>query len=228
MKKFNAILLLSLLVLNIMAQKSETRKIEAFNKIAAFGSLDVVIAKGDSNSIRLESESVDLKNVTVENEKDILKISVTDKLFNKHRNISVFITYKQLYGIKANGGAYFSSKQVIKTDSIEITAGNGSTVDLKIETNLVNADIGEGSSISLEGTCKKQNIEASTGGLYNSYDLKCPNTIAKANTGGTIKAAAYESLDAAASTGGSISYRGNPKLKKEHTVLGGSVEQLVE
>ena len=228
MKKFIAIVFLSLSVLNIGAQKSETRKIEPFTKIAAFGSLDVVISKGDSNLIKLESESVNLSNVNVENVKNVLRISVTDKLFNKSRNIKVFISYKVLNGLKASGGAYISNKQVVKTDSVEFSAGTGSTIDLKIEANSINADIGEGSTISLEGTCKNQNVEAGTGGLYNSYDLKCANTVAKVNTGGIIKVAAYESLDAAASTGGSISYRGNPKAKKERTSLGGSVEQLVE
>jgi hypothetical protein len=217
-----------LFVTNIWAQKSETRKIQPFSKISVFGSFDVVITKGDSNFIKLESESVNLANIKVENDKNTLNISVTDKLFDKYRNIKVFITYKELNGIKANGGSYVSSKQIVKTDSIDIIAGSGSTVDLKIETNSITADIGEGSTISLEGTCKKQSIEAGTGGLYNSYDLKCKNTTAKANTGGIIKAAAYESLDAYASTGGSISYRGNPQNKKEKTVLGGSVEQLVE
>ena len=217
-----------LFVTSVLAQKSETRKIKPFTKISAFGSLDVLITKGDSNSVKLESESVNLSNITVENDKNTLKISVTDKLFNKSRNIKVFITYKALNGLKASGGTYISSKQVVNTDSIEFSAGTGSTIDLKIEANSINADIGEGSTITLEGTSKTQTIEAGTGGLYNSYDLKCANTTAKVNTGGIIKVAAYESLDAAASTGGSISYRGNPKAKKERTSLGGSVEQLVE
>ena len=86
----------------------------------------------------------------------------------------------------------------------------------------------EGSTISLEGISKSLIVENTTGAIFNGYEFKCDTIIAKTNTGGLAKIYPLTKLDASAATGGQISYRGEPAIKKEKTILGGTIEQTAE
>jgi len=214
--------------LNGHSQKTETRDIESFDKISAFGSLEIYLEKGNKESLKLESETVDLNDITVKSEGKTLKISVTEKILSSHREVKVTITYKELRGIIIKGGAEIFDTTEISGDKLEIIAGSGSTLNLKLNLNTLQISVGQGADVTFEGKCKSQEIETSTGGLYNAYYLNCDSTYVKSNTGGLAKVSAIEYLNASASTGGQISYKGEPKIKKENTSLGGSIEKVQE
>lgn len=212
----------------VYSQNVQTRAINAFDKISAFGSLDIVLEKGNKESLKLESETVDLEYVHVKSDGMTLKINMTDMLFSDRRQVKVKITYRELRNITLRGGAEINDSSIISGDKLEITAGSGASVTLKLQLNAIQATVGQGAVITLEGKCKTQEIEASTGGIYNAYDLKCDSSYVKSNTGGVAKVYSVDLLDAAASTGGQISYRSEPQLKKEKTILGGTIEKVVE
>jgi hypothetical protein len=210
------------------SQKSETRSIEAFDKITAFGSIDIFLEKGNKEAIRLESESVDLSEVKVKMDGTTLKISVAEMLFSSSREVKITLVYRELRGITLRAGAALNDTSVISGDKLEIVAGSGAALNLKLKMNVLHASVGQGADVSIEGNCTSQEVEATTGGIYNAYYLKCNSSYVKANTGALVKVSAIDLLDASASTGGSVSYRGTPPIKKEKTLLGGSVEKVME
>ena len=69
-----------------------------------------------------------------------------------------------------------------------------------------------------------QEAKAATGGTLSAYQLDSEKTIIKANTGGSAKVIALDSIDASANTGGSIAYKGNPKKVRTKDGLSGSVK----
>ena len=210
------------------SQKSETRNIEAFDKITAFGSVDIFLVKGNKETIKLESESVDLSEVKVKQDGKTLKISVAEMLFSSSREVKITLTYRELRGITLRAGASLNDTSFISGDKLEIIAGSGAVLNLKLKLNALQISVGQGADVTIEGKCTTQEVETSTGGLYNAYFLKCDSSYVKSNTGGLAKVSAVDLLDAYASTGGDISYRGNPPIKKEKTILGGSVEKVEE
>jgi hypothetical protein len=228
MKK--GILFSTLLVagLTVHAQHVQNRDVDAFDKITVFGSMDVTLEKGNKEGVTIESSSVDIDDINIKNDGLTLKINSLDKIFNSRRQIKIKVVYRELRAITINGGAEMSGHMPVKGDRIELKAGSGSVLNLDIEMNVLKVDVCQGATINLEGSCHSQEIEASTGGIFNAYELKCDSSYVKANTGGLAKLKAISLFDAVASTGGQISYRGEPKVKKEQTILGGTIEKTIE
>jgi hypothetical protein len=228
MKRYILISALLNILITGKSQNTDSRSVEPFDKISIFGSIDATIEKSEKDSIYIESNTVELSKISVKTEDKTLKISATDKLFENRKQIRITIKFREIKEIKINGGAEITGKNEIHAKTMELIAGSGATITMKLNSNLVDATIGQGATLRLDGISKIQNVEASSGGIYSAYELICDTSYLKANTGGIVKAYSKILLDAAASTGGQISYRGDPKIKKEKTILGGSIEKMTE
>jgi hypothetical protein len=229
MKKIIQIICLAIISTTAtFGQNTQVKNIGKYKGIFVYGSIDLVINKGESDSFKVSSETILLDKINIRIEDSILKIGATDKLFSSYRNVQVSISKSTLRSIETSAGAYVNSKEPLVFDSLKLISETGSTIRLTLHGNYVNSYVGNGSTISLEGTCKSQEAKTVSGGIFNAYDLKSEKAIAKATTGGITKIAATENLDASVSMGGSVSYRGVPKSKKEHKVFGGSIEQVQE
>jgi hypothetical protein len=228
MKYFIPILIFLSILQTGKSQNILSKNIGPFDNISIFGSIDATIEKSENDSIFIDSDFVDMDKVSIKTEDKTLKISTTEKLFDNRKQFKIVIKYRELKKIKINGGAEITGKDEITEKTVELIAGSGATITIKVNSDFVDATVGQGATIRLGGTCRKQRVETSTGGIYSAYELKCDSGYLKANTGGIVKAFANSLLDAVASTGGQISYRGDPKIKKEKTILGGNIEKMAE
>ena len=229
MRKIVSLLIMSLCVAALsMSQSSQMRQIGSYNTISVFGSIDLLIAKGISDSVKIVSDSVLFNKVSVKVEDGVLRILATDKLFSKYRNVTVYLPYNVLKKVDARAGAFVSSKEPLNVDSLNLSAESGAVVKFTVTANYIKSYVGNGATITLDGTCISQVAKTGSGGIFNAYYLQSETAEANATMGGITKIAASKKLDASVSMGGSVSYRGIPKNKKEHKTLGGSIEQVQE
>jgi hypothetical protein len=176
----------------------------------------------------MESETVDLTKIRCKVKDNTLKIKLVRELFNKEKQVNILIEYKNIESIIVSNGASLISKDQVIADKLNIIEGNGSKIDFSINAGTIIANIDKGATLNLEGNCGKLDLEASAGAICNGYELKCDSAIVRANAGGLIKINAIKFLDAAASTNGEISYRGLPTILKQKTVLGGTIQKVIE
>jgi hypothetical protein len=228
MKK--SILLLAVLLYQLpnKAQQVYKPSISPFSKIEIYGSFDVEIRKSDKESVKMESETIDLTKVRCKVKKNTLKIKLVRKLFNQEKQVKVLIEYKNIESILVSNGAALMSKEPLKISNLTIIEGNGSKIDFVLNNGSIIANIDKGAVLSLEGTCKNFDIEASSSAICNAYELVSDSATVRANAGGLVKINAVKYLNAAASTGGDVSYRGKPTTLKQKTALGGTIEKVVE
>lgn len=228
MRKFITIAILALCSFYLV-NGQDTRTVEAkpFSKLVVFGSFNVELIPGLEESIKLESSDIDLSKVTVIQEGDYLKIKAAKNLFSKERKVKVYIVYKHLSYIKANGGAFVESTKAIEKQNLKLIARNGSNFNFPVSAENLSVVVGQGATVSLEGACGNLEVKAGNGGLFNAYDLKSANTNAKAKTGAIVKISSSKNLEASVFVNGQISYRGTPKLLVNQ-IFGGSVEKVKE
>ena len=69
-----------------------------------------------------------------------------------------------------------------------------------------------------------QNVEVTTGGIYEAYDLQSKQTIVVSASGATAEVNASEILDAKVRFGGNIYYIGAPEVLKTKKVIGGVIK----
>lgn len=202
-------------------------EVKSFSKLSVFGSFSVELMPDQKESVKLESSDIDLSKISIIQEGEFLQIKASKNLFSKHRKVKVYINYKQLSYIKANGGAYIESSKTVEKQNLKLIARNGSNFNFLVSAENLSVIVGQGATVSLEGACGNLEVKANSGGLFNAYNLKSAYTTAKAKTGAIIKISSSKNLEASVFANGQISYRGTPKLLVNQ-IFGGSVEKVTE
>ncbi len=206
--------------------QEEERGLPPFEAISVTGGIEVILESGDSERASIKTWGIDVEKVDLFVKGKTLKIQLLNLSKLDDRDVKVYVTYKEIKGVRATAGARVYGRDIIRADNFVVRVGSGGFADLEVETNSLEARAGEGGVIEISGNSDTVDVNASTGGRYEGYDLEANRTHAKASTGGEITVVAHESLDASANTGGSIHYRGQPKEKSTRTLFSGGIHKL--
>lgn len=226
MYRLSAILLLILVPALAMAQKSENRQVNSFTGIKTGEAIDVYLKKGDKEAVKVEVSGDNLDNVVTEVVGSYLKIHLRENgFFRNNTNVKVYVTYVSIDRIYASSAANVFAEGAIKADDLEIQASSAADIELKIEANQVRVHASSAADIILEGTAKSIDADASSSGEIDAYGLQVERADAKASSAGSIKLSVSQALEAGASSGGSVRYRGNPTRTNSHSSSGGSVKK---
>lgn len=227
MKKITNLLILVLLSFTTVLSAQINWDISGFSGIDVSGNINLLLEKGTEDKVMVsapDQESIDI-DIYVDAD-GVLKIYALKSLILDKCALKVKVTYTQLKSIKAIAGAEVYSRETIRTENLWIKAGSGGQIELNIDVDHLEARATEGGELELKGTVNSQYAFASTGGEYDGLELSCPQTQARANTGGEIMVNASETLSARANTGGVIEYFGEAKVQSLQTGISGKVRRL--
>ncbi len=211
MKKLIGAIVFIAFFTNLAAQdtKTQNRNIGTFNEIYAGKGVNVTLIEGDKEKVRIEIENADVTDVITNIKGRKLEIKLKTKIY-KDMSVMVYVTYKSLLSISTGTGAFIESNNTIYAENLELKAGTGSTIILDVDTKNIQTSLSS-SKVELVGKTEFQSVSCSTGGKYIADQLSSNEAYVKVSTGGTAWVQATDKLDAQTSTGGKISYIGNPK-----------------
>lgn len=201
-------------------------KLDTFDEISITGNIEVILQKGDEEKAVVETFGIPEDELNIGVRGQVLKLSLLNSIFYKNEKVKVTVYYKTLRAVRAHAGADVEATAPLEGDLLELRATSGAEVLLEIKANKLEAAATEGGILQVRGEVETQKASASTGGQYRALELTCKNTYVRAGTGGEAEVVALESLDANASLGGSIEYKGNPEERNRRTVLGGDVRKI--
>lgn len=224
MNRIAGIVLVALVSLTAYGQKSETRQVGPFKGIRTGEAIDVYLKKGDKEAVKVEVDGVSLSDVLTEVSGSYLKIHMREGNY-RNRNVKVYVTYVNLEKISSSSASNVFSEGVIKTPSLEINAASAGSVEIQVDAGSITADAASAGDITLEGKTKTLFAEASSAGSIDAYNLDAENVNVQAVSAGSAKVSASKELEAAASSGGSVRYRGNPTKTNTDSSSGGSVKK---
>lgn len=220
-KLFFGLSVFVLLAISTTSFAFSNKALSPFDEIILSGNVSALLVAGDEENIAIKNDEERLDFYV---EGRTLKVKAKDLVqYNKTPTIKVIITYKKLRAIKARAGASAYSQDAIKGDGLELRFSSGATGEIEVQQNSLEVGVSEGGQLELAGITGWQEVKVATGGTLSAYKLDADNTIVKANTGGNAKVVALESIDARANTGGSITYKGNPKKIQKKDGLSGTV-----
>ncbi|MEJ5264441.1 MAG: head GIN domain-containing protein [Bacteroidales bacterium] len=223
-----ALLLCSALFLQpIAAQPVRQMEIPAFKAVEVLGNFEVVIEESSKEGISLIGSEEEVGRIKIAVKNGVLRISDIKSL-DKRSEAMIVVKYVRLEKILASAGSLVYKKDDWKTDNIVITCSSGAKVDFSLQAGKITAGVDKGGTLTLKGTAKYVEAEASTGGIYDAFELKTDSATIRANTGGLAKVYATHYLQANAGAGGEIIYRRMPKKLVPKKVLGGKIEQMIE
>jgi putative autotransporter adhesin-like protein len=217
--------LLLLSTATVSAQQSEIRSIESFRGLKASEGIDVYLKQGSKESARVEVSGINLQNIITEVSGNYLKIHLKDGRYSNSKNIKVYVTYVEINKLSASSAASIFSDGIMKVKEMDISSSSAGSIEISVESASVKVSASSAGEIDLKGKTVNITVEASSAGEIDAYDLEAENVNANASSGASIKINATKELEAHASSGGSIRYRGDPAKATTNSSSGGSVKK---
>lgn len=226
MKMKALILLFWLSATAAFAQESEMRDVGSFKGIKTGEAIDVYLKKGDKEAVKVVTTGERLSNIITEVSGSYLKIHIRDNSFFRGKSdVKVYVTYVAIDRISASSASNVFSEGIIKAQDMEIHASSAADIEIKLDATDVKVHSSSAADVILEGTAKSIDAEASSSGEVDAYNLQVESGTASASSAGSIKLNVSQGLEASASSGGSVRYRGNPQRTNTHSSSGGSVKK---
>ncbi|MBK9247127.1 MAG: DUF2807 domain-containing protein [Ignavibacteria bacterium] len=199
----------------------ENHTVLSFNKIIVETEATVILSQDNFQSLHVQADD-NLQNlIETKIENGTLKISVP-KCVNPTKNITVFVSMKDVDEITLAGNGKILAPSDITTNSIKlVVAGSGEiNFDELHAENITSQILGNG-NITIKGNAIVHTIESTGDGKLYAYDLKAINSKLSLSGSGKCEISAENQLDVRITGSGSVSYHGKPEiLHKEITGSG--------
>lgn len=205
-----------------VAQDRIEKNLGDFTELKTYRGLQVELIKSDHPKIIIEGNKA--SSVTITNKNGLLKLSMKIENTFSSDEVMVYLHYaKPISLIDANEGSNIFSDQEIAQDRMEVRAQEGARIKLELAVQDLEVVTSTGAYINLEGKAVSQDVRANTGGIYKGARLETEHTKINAATGGNAEVFASKSLDANASTAGTIDIKGEPEQVSKKASTGGNI-----
>jgi hypothetical protein len=214
----------------VFAQQSKMVGITNFNGVHVSNGIDLYLTQSSSENIKVTANSDLLKNVIIEKQGSILNISYRNNIrwgnSFKDQSIKVYINYKTLQSISASGGSDVYGQNTFKNEDLKLDFSGGSDLKLELQTKNLNVESSGGSDLNLKGYTANLVVNISGGSDLDAFDLK--TDYAKVSSSGGSDANIYvtKGLQASASGGSDIHYKGDAALNVTSSSKSGEVTKV--
>jgi hypothetical protein len=206
----------------VITQKREAGR---FTKLSVSSGIEVELRKGPE-SIRVEADDnlMELVETVVEN--GTLRIGVKDHSNLNDVHIKVFVTANEIEFIHASSASSVEVKDKLSSNgSIRLEASSAASITTDVEAPEVHADASSASEIKVSGRTRTFHANSSSASTIKAFELLSENTVVEASSGSSADVFASVSVEATASSGSDIDYKGAASLVKKEESSGGSVSK---
>lgn len=214
------------------AQDKQTRPVSgSFELIESNGGIDVYLSQGPTAAIVAEAAAGALPHLLTEVRNGTLVVQWEKgfqpwKLAQRHSQARVYITMPRLSGLTLSGGADGHGQTSFTADDFRIQASGGSDVTLALQVKNLRADASGGSDLSLSGRAERQEIGISGGSDYHGFGLQSTTARISASGGSDADAWVEGELEASASGGSDLRYKGAGRATSAHAGGASSVRHV--
>lgn len=205
---------------------AQSKSLPSFTAISTSGSVqvelvkssvskaDYAIIKGDEDDLYIEVKGNEL----------FVKIKPQVGFWNSsNTKAKVTVYYQTLSSIDCAAGSSIKSDSEIVAESMDIESSSGANCSVILKSTDVNVDSSSGSKVSVSGSATSVNYDASSGARIDAAGLMASDAIADVSSGASISLYASKKLNADASSGGSIKYKGDPEKTNISSGISGSI-----
>lgn len=227
----------------------ETRNVGNFSGIEVSTGVNVVFKQEDATNLKIFADSDKLQYVVTKVENGVLKVYIDNKGAKKvkFKNLSVNVSSPRMDNIKTSSGANFTVVNAIRENNLRIDASSGSLVTGKFTiNNTTDVDVSSGSNVKANITSGKITVKSSSGASANiegnadlgtfdvssgadceAKNLRVNIAEVESTSGSSVSVNVQDKLKVKASSGGSVRYKGNPKIDSDISkVSGGSLSSI--
>ncbi|WP_219224429.1 head GIN domain-containing protein [Pedobacter antarcticus] len=214
----------------VKAQSTKNVSLNSFNSVGVSAGIQLIITQSNTESARIEANSDNIDEVVLENSGGKLNVKwkKTDGFFSQHKNreAKVYLNYKNLNSVSASSGSLLKSTNALKADRLSVDVSSGANLNLQLTCNNLEVNTSSGSNAKLSGSAKNIIVDSSSGSTVSALDTNTEYAKTEASSGANIKISVSKGIEASASSGGNISYKGDAALNKKGSSRSGSVSKI--
>jgi hypothetical protein len=198
---------------------TEDREVSNFSGIKVSGAYTIYLSQDDKCSLRVVTDENIQKIIKTEVKNGVLYIK-NETSIRDAKKMELYICFKNLRFIKANGAISLKNENVLKFDELEIEINGASSAKLELSANKLSIDNSGASSIYLKGKAKELNIDISGAGSVNAIDFQVNEARVDISGVGAGKVYVEDKLRVSISGIGSVKYKGDPAVTSDISFLG--------
>lgn len=209
-------------------QGTETRALPPFTEVSAGQGISVVLKPGPKPIAEISAGGSYMPNqVSTKVSGDRLRITLRN--YNSRRQIEVVVYYQQLEGLYASSSAeIFAEDQItsdyfmldvsssgriqanVRADDMQLDASSAGELEATLYAEKVFADASSGSSMELSGKVTRFVTDTSSSSDIHAFGVVAQEAVLEASSGSSQEITVVNRLEAEASSGASIRYKGDP------------------
>lgn len=199
---------------------------DSFEKLSVSKGWKVELIKAEENKIYISASKNLVPLFKYTSAENHLQIDSKKKINNLQESVIRVYHTKPLIYYSTKSGSQLISKEKVITENITINTSSGSNLELNIKSKNTNISCSSGSLITLKGTSINLKANASSGSSLEAENLSVKNADLVVSSGANIEIDVRKSIEAKVSSGGSITYSGNPSKKKiKQSISGGEISK---
>lgn len=210
----------------------EKRAVSGFHGINVGTGIELILTEGSVEEMAVSAATTEFRDKIVTRvENGVLKIYYETKMgsINKtkeSKDLKAYVSYKNLDLLHVTTGAKVKINGVLKSASLRMEVNTGGIVDGVVDISSLNVSQNTGSKVTLSGKADKLDIDGDTGSKFKGDEMSTSNCSVTVSTGAIISVNAEKELQAKATTGGRVKYKGSPSVKEIKRRTGGSVNKI--
>ena len=241
-------LILAIATLNVASAQSETRTVKSFDKIIVSPHISVNFVQGDSESVEIETCSVDINELNIEVNGKTLRIYLdgakevtenekyykdgqkrTRSLYNG-TIVTAIVTYKNIDELSLRGEEKFICKSPIIQDDFRLKIYGESQITInKVDLKTLRTTMyGESYIEIIEGNIEQQKITGYGEAKINTLGVSNKTTKITAYGEGSFRVNVSDELKVTAYGEATIAYTGNPALNKGIVIGEATIQKINE
>lgn len=200
-----------------------------FSAVSVATGIELFITQGNETSLAVSvSDEKFEEGFKTEVVNGTLKLYYEDKKSNqwiKGRKLKAYLSVKTLKKLTASSGASVNTVNALNVQEFDLRLSSGSEFEGEIKATSLTVDQSSGSQVVLSGSANDIDVQVSSGASFKGFDFTSDKCKAHASSGADIKITVNKELDASASSGGGIQYKGTVTNTEINKSSGGSVRK---
>jgi hypothetical protein len=208
---------------------AEPRTVSSFTAIEVASGIHLVIKQGNENAVAVSASTPEIRS-RLKTEVENGKLKIYFDSYGWHNNttkkeLKAYVSFKDLEELNAHSGAQVNTDGNINVGNMDITLSSGANFEGTVTATSLDIDQSSGSEMTIKGKVNSLEVTSSSGSDFNGYELVSEKCKADASSGSDIEIMVTKELDAQASSGGGINYKGTGVITNVSNSSGGRVKK---
>jgi hypothetical protein len=209
----------------------EKRTVKPFRSIKVGDGIDLYLSQGNEESVAVSASKDEfMDRLKTEVEDGVLKIyyeraSLNNWTVSNNKRLKAYVSFKTLDKLTASSGSEVIVKGIIKEEVMSLFVSSGANFKGTVEAGKLIVEAESGAKIEIDGRASVFTVTASSGAKIEAYSLEAGKADVRSSSGAKIEVTAKDEMKLSSSSGGSIHYKGNPKITELNTRFGSVIHK---